>query len=362
MKFKEKIKELIGFYHWIPFYIGKKCMKDTAISIKDNMIEISKRCYKKTDYLLTYGLYPLKAEMVNESIKMDTRDSCIVIQGPIIKDFTIESIKLYMRLFNTTIIVSTWSTTDNNLLREIEDIGAVLVLCTEPEVPGRLNINYQIVNTLAGIRKAKELGFKYACKIRSDQRIYHPNMINCFEGLLDAFPVDKSIRNQNSRIIVTTMSNGTMFYPFYISDFLFFGRVEELINLFNIDQDTRSKGNAVKGLSKKQYAEQYLAPEIIFARHYARFTGQDNNCTVLAYWNFMRKSLISIGKNEINLIWDREAFTEKYDLSRFYGTYAIKEPHGQKFKYNFDFPNWIALYSGKLIYDSKYEEYSHFIM
>ena len=51
------------------------------------------------------------------------------------------------------------------------------------------------------------------------------------------------------------MPYGNMFQPFYISDFFYFGKSNDIKKLFYISLDKRDKGGFSKGASKREMAE-----------------------------------------------------------------------------------------------------------
>lgn len=48
------------------------------------------------------------------------------------------------------------------------DSGFNILRNEEPKIAGKYNFNYQVKNTISGIRKAKEIGYDFVLKIRSD--------------------------------------------------------------------------------------------------------------------------------------------------------------------------------------------------
>jgi hypothetical protein len=84
----------------------------------------------------------------------------IIIQGP--NTHPNEIINTYS---NIDIIFSTLETSDTSLF---ENTNFIIVKNKVPLFNGSANFNYQVTNTLNGIKKAKELGYEFVFKIRSD--------------------------------------------------------------------------------------------------------------------------------------------------------------------------------------------------
>ena len=144
----------------------------------------------------------------------------IIMQGPILydHDFTIETIKLYLRNFpNCPIIVSTWDYEAPNTLNIIENLGCIVIKNTIPQIKDYAHVNYQIKSTRTGLQKAKELGYKYVIKTRTDQRMYETNIAEFLFNILDKFPLDASIKAQKQRLV--TLSLNTFKYRLYVFSF-----------------------------------------------------------------------------------------------------------------------------------------------
>lgn len=84
----------------------------------------------------------------------------IIIQGPNTHG---EEIK---KCYNSFSVI--FSTLENSDTSNLKDSDFIILKNKIPEHSGKYNFNYQVTNTLNGIRKAKELGFDYVFKIRSD--------------------------------------------------------------------------------------------------------------------------------------------------------------------------------------------------
>ena len=93
-------------------------------------------------------------------------DSVVIIQGP--SDYVSEQKNVWSG-FN--IIWSTWEGSENKYTSNDN-----VIFNTYPVDAGVKNISLQMISTLNGIKKAKELGFKRCLKLRSD--IIPKNAIN----------------------------------------------------------------------------------------------------------------------------------------------------------------------------------------
>lgn len=178
----------------------------------------------------------------------------IILQGPIKTEdkFTVETVYYYTRCYpGASIIVSTWVGSDTSAKAEVKKLGAFWVESQPPKSPGAGNINMQLTSSLAGVRKAKELGCKFSLKTRTDQRIYANDVLQYFRNLQEAFP-SKDPQIVSKRLIYISCRSASFRYlPFFLCDFVTFGEVDELIKLYNIKRDRRPN-NFHKKLEKEE--------------------------------------------------------------------------------------------------------------
>lgn len=143
-------------------------------------------------------------------------DIAIVIQGP---SDNVKEQKISWGNFKDNIIFSTWVGYED--LYNNDDI---VIFNEYPKINGPMNINYQIKSTLEGLKKAKELGYKRALKIRSDMiptnsydflKILKPNFINflCWH---------------NHEVYQNC--------PGYLVDYLMEGEIDDMITLWSINE------------------------------------------------------------------------------------------------------------------------------
>lgn len=191
---------------------------------------------KFEEIINAYWTYTIRPAMSNEVSKgnksFSDPSTAIMLQGPIVykRNFTVETVKLYAKRYpECKIIVSTWK--EEKEINELEKIENVYVCFSDKPVPGRGNVNMQKVSTLAGIKKAKELGCKYFLKTRTDQRIYGSEIISFCIKLLAFFPI-KGNTNASGRLITT--STGTFKSRLYnICDMFLFGHIEDVERFFD---------------------------------------------------------------------------------------------------------------------------------
>ncbi len=325
---------------------------------------------KNSDYFYSYIVRAKNANKIM-TYPLNTKKEpkiAIILQGPIHREYnyTIETIKLYKKSYsNAVIIVSTWDDIDKVDLDKIKDLNVEVVTSDKPKFTGIGNINFQIRSTKAGLEKAKELGCDYAIKTRTDQRYEKNNLIEFLFSLKDEFKIgnDFEYLKQKERIIVAQgTSKSNMFIPYFISDFFYFGTVDDLIKLFDYDEmmvsetkaDRQKIGNELK---HRQSIMEYIegrAPEIMIIKNYISEKGKRKiENSVKDYWKFVKSNLITLSHDEVGFFWAKyeRRFMENNCNFKYFDDGKLES------RYTWNFSNWLSLYKGYIEYDSKYEEY-----
>ena len=309
--------------------------------------------------IIVYRFIP---KMFNNSpliINLNKRSQfAIVIQGPICvnDDITYNTIMFYKRVYtNAKIILSTWDDEPEGELKKISVEGVEIVKTKRPEENGLLNVNYQLVNSLEGIKRAKALGYTYVVKTRTDQRVCKTYAFDFILNAIQSFPSDGS---QMNRIALLSTISGNMFTPYFMSDFLYFGYVDDMLALFSAPLDTRKIYNIPSNLTRRQAAEHLYAPEIYILTHYlADKIGYNCESTVKAYWDTLKKYFICLSMKDVGLLWTKYDFCHELNFyySEYFGTMDSEESMSTL---NFDFMNWFNLYSGITTYQEEFEKYA----
>ena len=369
-RMKKFLKGLSGLYHKIPSALSYRLYKNNERRKQEvteqTMSMLCEYGKKETKSFFSYRVRPKTADAIPVLENKSTHEKCaIILQGPIMAEnnFTLETVKLYRTFYpDAIILVSTWVDEPEERIDTLRAAGAEVVQSVKPKFSGRGNINFQLVSAKAGLLKARELGAVYLCKTRTDQRIYHPNILEFFINLIGNFSIDRDAFSieQKARIICLSMEYGNMFYPFFMSDFLYFGLVDDICKLFDGELDQRKNVEKPKGYSRKEAAEQNLVAEIQIIRDYINRNGGDNTCSVKNYWNFIKSDLICINKDEIGLYWPK--YGGQYCENTRNGYFYTTEKKEELKCYNWDFINWLNLYTGTLQYREEFEKYAEFVI
>lgn len=286
----------------------------------------------------------------------------IVLQGPICTkdDMTINTVRFYQKVYPyARIIVSTWNDEAQETLRALEDLGTIVVRSEKPQSSGFMNVNYQLVNSLAGIRKAKDLGCEFAVKTRTDQRICKPFI---FDTMLSTIRLCPSEGPQKGRMVVLGVCGGGMFIPYHTCDFLYLGYTDDLLRVFSAPFDLRADDvelhKKIGSMTRRQLSEQELPPEIYIMKHYCSdHLGIDCSDTLEAYWRVVKNNLICFGMKDVDLMWNK--YDRLYNLDFYSSAYRGDGDTPERLDTMcFDFFNWLNIYMGTIEYDPRYEQHA----
>lgn len=279
----------------------------------------------------------------------------ILLQGPIGNgyEFLFESIKYYKKIYyDAIIIVSTWNDEKPNVIKSLRRHGVMCVQSEKPKLTGTLNVNLQIISTLAGIRKARELGIKFVAKTRTDQRICKPYILYSLMDMIQLFKPSSS--DIKYRIVATSTFCNNMFTPYYLSDFFFLGQIDEIEKYFSCPLDERHISHPGK-ISRKKLSESMYPPEVYLMKNYLRkYLGQNCEDTIKEYWQCLKDYFICVSRSDVDL------FSMKYKTSKMdhinNSEYFPKDTQRLKYLMGFNFWTWSELYFGNIKYKDEYEK------
>lgn len=196
----------------------------------------------------------------------------IIIQGP---NTYAEQIK---KCYNSFSVI--FSTLENCETSNLKDSNFIILKNKIPEYPGKANFNYQVINTLNGIKKAKELGYDYVFKIRSDITIKE------MQKLLDLMISSKDI------IYFSAYHNWD---GGYLCEHMLYGHVDLMEKLWSIPVSKSEIAPEIQLTNnlKKEFSN--IKIKYIFPLLY------DNN--IMAYWE-KRQFFLNNYKNDELFTYD----------------------------------------------------------
>lgn len=280
--------------------------------------------YTGDDYTLVSSVPKRIDDIAVKGSGCDFSDVAIILQGPVAvqDDFTLGTVRMYRKYYNgVRIIVSTWKDADAKMVEWLKAEGADVILNEYPDINPTGNLNYQLTTSLAGVRRAEELGAKYAAKTRTDQRYYNPCALSMLQGMYQ----------EGKIIFLGGIFNSYYGRPFYLSDFFAYGSIEELKILYSCDFDTkegvRTRTEAKQRARFRQFTEwvnradmncevkvpveyedatiSYACPEIRIAYHYflQKKSQKKYDTMKAAYDDFLCKDVILVDADCLGFYW-----------------------------------------------------------
>lgn len=140
-------------------------------------------------------------------------DFVIIVQGG---SEYVQQLKEKLEGFN--VIFSTWVGSENKYSN-----NDIVVYNEKPTYTGPANLNLQKITTINGLKKAKEMGFKRALKLRSD--LIPTNMFELF----------KTLDNEYLNFLCWHCHEVYPNCPGYLIDYLMSGNIDDLIRLWEIE-------------------------------------------------------------------------------------------------------------------------------
>jgi tetratricopeptide (TPR) repeat protein len=285
---------------------------------------------------VTFHPRPVRAQHIN--LQPDGRaiadKIAIVIQGPLLhaKDFTLETVLLYRKLFPYAgIVVSTWDDEPASAISLLEANGAMVITSAKPSKTGVSNINMQICSARAGMAWAAEHGYDYALKTRTDFRIHNPSFFVSALTLMDAYPLAESAY-QRKRLVA--FSDVVKYMPYAVPDKNMFGAIEDMVAYWSppLDERTGASPGSLMEMARFGVAECYLTTR------YLERLGRPLAWTYEDSWAALRDHFVFIDQAAADVYWhkyqrQRENRWKRYD-------------HSTTFE-EFGFSEWLRIYVGR---------------
>lgn len=261
--------------------------------------------------------------------------AAIVIQGQIIKDndFTLETIKIYKKIFDDALIIlSAWEDEDPNYLKKFEEEGIEVVLNKKPNNFGQQNINLQLVSSYNGLLHAQKCGVQYALKTRADQRMYGTNNMQFLINMLEQYPVVQGYK-QKKRLLGISLN--TFKYRLYgLSDMFIFGCIEDMLLYWGAELDSRqavdTNNATMREFCMARVCEVYIVTEFLAK------IGRNITWTLKDSWHIFADHFCVIDKESVDIYWFKY---ERYKEHRQLDYTRIRILTEMAFK------DWINIYS-----------------
>ena len=292
------------------------------------------------DNFVSYTMRPKKAfSLTVEEGVYSNEDTAIIIQGNLdgLKDFTKETIEIYLKLFpNSVIILSTWDTDIDKKFYNTYKDKIKIIINKKPENVLH-STDLQTISTSAAVKLAKDLNLKFCLKSRTDCRIYKKNTITYLKNLLTLFPINLKYESLKSRII--SCSVDTRKYRVYgFSDIMLFGSTENISKYFLDESFERGIQKHKFGQYPSVINETAVVHEIFLCARFLKNSNISIDWTLDDWWNKCRDIFCVVDPGTIDLFWYK--FHWKYE-QRFLTNYT------SNFSQSLQFSDWLNLYFDK---------------
>lgn len=294
------------------------------------------------NYYYTYHLRPKKIDLIiNDSINIKSDKKLgIVIQGPILyeDDFTLNTIKLYKKIFQDSIIIlSIWEDEDEKNLEKFYDENIVILKNKKPKNNGFINLNYQIVSTKSGVQKAWELKCDYIMKTRTDFRVYETGVKEFLIDLLEQYP--SKMGKQKSRIIGVDIN--THRYGIGISDVFQFSKAEEMLKMWDLELSKKNTSleeykKLIEPFSNAIDRYYYEFSECYLLKNYSNKIDMVLEPSLKSYYKILKENFIIIDAQMINLFWNKYLGDEYKEWNNYNKKIANS---------SLKFKDWLIIYS-----------------
>ncbi len=178
-------------------------------------------------------------------------DTAIIITGLIEydDDMTLKTAIMYRKWYpNIPIIVSTWKDQPTKEFKKILSQHNIKVLGNNyPKVHESINFQLEVTRRAIELVK-KNKNINYVIRTRTDWSINKPDFLIYLKNLCKQFPAGTP--NMKERIISLGGECGHKFVPFHASDFLVFGNISDMYNMYSIPQQSERNPYGYRHLSR----------------------------------------------------------------------------------------------------------------
>lgn len=267
--------------------------------------------FNTLDKAWTSRVSRLKKPDTSEPVLTTETRVAVVMQGPLRleDDFTLETVRYYRHTMpGSAIIVSTWKDENAAALAAIEAAGGIVVASDHPEHPGSGNINRQIRSTAAGLAAARELGFEFSLKTRTDSRIYSYHVLDFLTGLVGSFPLRVETQ-QRGRIAILDFAT-RLFVPNHPADLLMFGRTSDLATYWG-GPESREPEREKRPKNVGMVSDE-RTPEVYACESYLKRIGYPYERTIASWWRTLAELFVVVDRNAIDHFWPKYGYAQEH--------------------------------------------------
>lgn len=225
-------------------------------------------------------------------------DRAILLQGPVDGIWTPRVVAAYRERFRDAwLVLSTWETTDPELLDRLGAWVDDVVLSPLPSPPGVQNRNCQLVSTQRGIERCAGLGARELFKGRTDVIALNPHVFGMRTELASRFG--------HSDSILVPASFTRKYIPFHPSDLLQLGPIDAMQAFWDQPMDLRSFDMLarVQTTPLSRLADEGICAETYFAKGHRRNLGDTGDPDLADAWRYLRDRFIVVDDDDLQIAW-----------------------------------------------------------
>lgn len=348
-KFTIHLKKIIIFFSPVITFIRRFLNNKIFIALRYSL-QLFGSLTQLTQNRISLISRPKLSDQVNRSPSFNYSKFSICLQGPFYDPYTLETIKIYRKMFgNILITLATWKNGLNkkNIL-ELKKLDVKLLDLDIPDIPYSLQKGFnattlQIFSTLKSLKLAKDYGVEFSTKHRTDQRALEPDWLQKLYLLQKTFNYSGDILK--NRILV--LSSSTLKNRVYcIGDQFHFGYIDDLLKFW--DSPYYLDGIEELVYNKQQSSPYVINESAVYSESYlvAKFlqrTGYNLKWTLKDHWSVMKNYFLIFDDSFIDFCWDKN----DSKISIHPAMYKEKLDHEVDYKKNFsdgmNFSDWLFL-------------------
>ena len=342
------IKILSYLSSYIFFSRGRKKVRGKYV-FKDNIGLVS--AFHLNSFFSFHLRPKFEKDIIIKNIKNKHKDIAILIQGPIQKqdNFTLETIKIYKKIFPSILIVlSSWKSDDINDIKKLNLKNLFIIQSKQPLSSGELNINYQIKSVVAGLKFLKRFkNIKYVLKTRTDCRVYNPNSFLYLKDMINNFPIKKN-NFLEKRILFSSLAT-CKFRVYGATDITQFGTLRDLTKYWDVPYYEHGLSNLVNKNKNPIIKGTPVISEIYLFAHFVYRNNIKLKWNLKHWWSLLRNYFLVFDSQSLDFFWNKY---EKNIEMRFHTTYS------ENFPRSLNFNDWLKIYHNnyKELIDSNHQE------
>jgi hypothetical protein len=211
----------------------------------------------------------------------------VVIQGPIVKNFTFKMCSYLIKTYpKVKMVLSTWEDEDVSEFHKLLGENFEISQSRRPLSSGPSNINLQILSTIAGINRLSKFECTHILKTRTDVFLGNPQFLNYLSWMK---------RKGDSQAIVFSSFNSFLFRLYSPTDQVMFGTAADIARYWSIDL-----------VDQEEIVD---IPERYLFQKYLKSNGFEAIESFSSYLASLKKFAVIADHEQLGQVWNKGVFT-----------------------------------------------------